>query len=76
MCLAIPGKVLSIKENTAEVDLDGILLKANISLVPEIKVGEYCLIHAGFAIEQIDEDYALETRKYLKELRDGDHEIK
>ena len=76
MCLAVPGKVLSIKENQAEVDLDGIMVKTNISLVPEIKIGEYCLIHAGFAIEQIDEDYALETRKYLRELRDGDPKSK
>ena len=76
MCLAVPGKVLSINENMAEVDLDGIMIRTNITLVPDIKIGGYCLIHAGFAIEQVDEDYALETRKYLKEIRDGDPEIK
>ena len=72
MCLAVPGKVVFVKENMAEVDLDGAVLMVNVSLVPDIKAGEYCLIHAGFAIEQIDEEYAMETRKYLKELYDGD----
>lgn len=68
MCLAVPGKVLSIKGNMAEVDFDGVKREVNIAMVPEIKKGMYCLVHTGFAIEAIDEEYALETKKYLDEM--------
>ncbi|HDQ25569.1 MAG TPA: HypC/HybG/HupF family hydrogenase formation chaperone [bacterium] len=71
MCLAIPGKVISSEGTTADVDFDGAKRKVNISLVPDIQKGEYCLVHAGFAIEKIDEEYAMETKKYLKELQDA-----
>ncbi|MFP4466639.1 MAG: HypC/HybG/HupF family hydrogenase formation chaperone [Candidatus Goldiibacteriota bacterium] len=68
MCLAMPGKVLKKNKNKAVVDFNGIEMEIDITLTPEIKKGEYCLVHAGFAIEQIDEEYALESKKYLEEL--------
>jgi hydrogenase expression/formation protein HypC len=60
MCLAIPSKILSIKGNTAEIDVGGNTKEVNIILTPEAKVGEYVLLHAGFAINVIDEQSAEE----------------
>jgi hydrogenase expression/formation protein HypC len=60
MCLAIPSKILSIKGNTAEIDVGGNTKEVNIILTPEAKVGEYVLLHAGFAIQVIDEQSAEE----------------
>ncbi len=61
MCLAIPGKIKRIfDDNTAEIQIGGIIKKANLDLIPKIKVGDYVLLHAGFAIEVIDQKEALE----------------
>jgi hydrogenase expression/formation protein HypC len=60
MCLAIPSKILSIKGNTAEIDVGGNTKEVNIILTPEAKVGDYVLLHAGFAIQVIDEQSAEE----------------
>jgi hydrogenase expression/formation protein HypC len=68
MCLAIPGKVITKEESLADIDFGGVKRKVNIMLVPDIKPGDYCLVHAGFAIERIDEAYAMETKKYLEEM--------
>ncbi len=53
MCLAVPGKVLEIDGDRAKVDYGGVIRDANISMVPA-KVGDYVLVHAGFAIEIMD----------------------
>ncbi len=60
MCLAIPSKILSIRGHTAEIDVGGNTKEVNIILTPEAKVGDYVLIHAGFAIQVIDEQAAAE----------------
>lgn len=61
MCLAIPGKILSIEESKALVDFDGIRKKVIIALLPKAQVGNYVIVHAGYAIETIDETAALES---------------
>lgn len=68
MCLAIPALVRSIKGNQAEVDIEGVTRQASIQLTPEVKVGDYVLLHTGYAINIIDEAEAKETLKLLKEL--------
>ncbi len=68
MCLAIPALVKSIDGYMAEVDIDGVTRQASIQLTPEVKVGDYVLLHTGYAINVIDEDEAKETLKLLKEL--------
>ena len=68
MCLAIPALVKSIDGYHAEVDIDGVTRQASIQLTPDVKVGEYVLLHTGYAINTIDEDEAKETIKLLKEL--------
>ena len=64
MCLAIPGKIIAIKNQLATVDFDGIEKEVNIFLV-DVKIGEYVMVHAGFAIEKMDDEYAKEMQGYL-----------
>ncbi len=68
MCLAIPAKVLAKKGNTAKVDFgEGTTKDVDVTLV-DVKVGEYVIVHAGFAIEVIDETDAKETLRLWDEL--------
>jgi len=67
MCLAIPAKVISIKNNTAEIESFNIKKNVDISLVPNVKTGDYVIVHAGFAIQVIDKKEAMITQDYFKE---------
>jgi hydrogenase expression/formation protein HypC len=68
MCLAIPAKVISIKEDKAQVDFgEGVLREVNVALV-NAKVGNYVLVHAGYAIQVVDEKEALETLRLWSEI--------
>ena len=64
------GKVTRIKNNMAEVDMGGIKKDADIRMINDIKVGDYVLVHAGFAIEKIDPEHARETLELLREMKD------
>ena len=68
MCLGIPGKVIEIAKNVAKVDVGGILRDISLDLCPEVSVGEYVLIHTGFAIQKVDEEEAKETLELLRQL--------
>jgi hydrogenase expression/formation protein HypC len=68
MCLAIPGKILNIEGNSAIVDFDGIKQKVIIALIQNPEVGKFVIVHAGYAIEQMDEKDALEAIEQWKEL--------
>jgi hydrogenase expression/formation protein HypC len=68
MCLAIPARVKSIKGVEAEVEIGGVSRKASIMLTPEAKVGDYVLLHTGYAINVIDEEEAEETLKLFEEI--------
>jgi len=68
MCLAIPALVKSIDGYLAEVDIDGVTRQVSIQLTPDVKVGDYVLLHTGYAINVIDEAEAEETLKILEEL--------
>ena len=67
MCLAIPGKVVSVEGTIAVIDFGGVQRETNVSLV-EVKPGDYVIVHAGFAIQTVDEIDALETIKLWEEL--------
>ncbi len=71
MCLAVPGKILSINGNSAEADFGGIKRKVDISMLPGCKTGDYVLVHVGFAIQKIDEETARETHRLLSEAAGG-----
>jgi hydrogenase expression/formation protein HypC len=68
MCLAVPGKVIERQDDEATVDLQGNRLKVSTALTPEVGVGDWVLVHAGFAITQLDEQEALETWDYLQQV--------
>jgi hydrogenase expression/formation protein HypC len=71
MCLGIPGKVIEIEKNLAKVDVGGLIRDISIELCPEVSVGEYVLIHTGFAIQKVDEKEAEETLEFLKEMAEA-----
>ena len=67
MCLAFPGKIIEIENQQATADFDGATKKINIGLVPDIKKGEWVIVHAGFAIEKLtDQDAWLVLEEYEK----------
>lgn len=68
MCLAIPVKVIKINKNLAEVDMAGVKRQVDVRFLEDVRVGDYILVHAGFAIEKIDEQEAAETLKLLKDI--------
>ena len=71
MCLAIPALVKSIDGYQAEVDIDGVTRQVSIQLTPDVRVGDYVLLHTGYAINVIDETEAQETLKLLRELSEA-----
>ena len=68
MCLAVPARVVSITGQIAQVELGGLTRQANIMLVPGLRLGDYVLLHAGFAIQTLDEADARETMNLLAEI--------
>ncbi len=68
MCVAIPGKVLEIYEGNSLVEFGNLRKKINTSLIENLVVGEYVLVHVGCAIEKIEEKEAMETLNIFKEL--------
>ena len=68
LCLAIPGKILEINGNSALVDFDGIKKDVIIALIQNPEVGKYVIVHAGYAIEIMDEKEALESVEQWKEI--------
>lgn len=68
MCLAVPARVASINGEEAVLDYGGVKRKANISMLSDVKVGDYVLVHVGYAISKMDEEEALETLKLWDEM--------
>lgn len=69
MCLAVPAEVLELKENDmALAELGGVRKEISLMLVDEVKAGDYVLVHAGFAIEKIDESEARKTLELFEEI--------
>lgn len=79
MCLAIPGKITQIYQkdslHMAKIDFGGISREICLAYTPEAKVGDYALIHVGFAISLMDEDEAQETLKLIREVTGFENEI-
>ncbi|HUV51138.1 MAG TPA: HypC/HybG/HupF family hydrogenase formation chaperone [Anaerolineae bacterium] len=67
MCLAIPSKIIKIENNIGTIDVDGVQRKVSLLLLEDAKVGDYVIVHAGFALHKIDETVAMETLQLLKE---------
>lgn len=67
MCLAVPMRLVSREELTGVVELSGVRREISLMLLPEAEVGSYVLVHAGYAIAQVDEQEAEETLRLLRE---------
>ncbi len=69
MCLGIPAKVVEVdEENLGKVDYIGTKVKTNFSLLERVRVGDWVIVHAGFAIARLDEEEAQETLSLLREI--------
>jgi hydrogenase expression/formation protein HypC len=67
MCLAIPSRIVHIENEMATIDVDGVRREASLLLLEEARVGDYVIVHAGFAIQRIDEAAARETLDLLRQ---------
>ena len=67
MCLAIPSRITKIEKNMATIDVEGVQREASLLLLEDARVGDYVIVHAGFAIQKLDESAAQETLDLLRE---------
>ena len=81
MCLAVPGKIISIQTaedllfKSANVSFDGVVREVNLAAVPEAEIGDYVLVHVGMALSVIDEEEAEKTMQYFREIDEFDQEL-
>jgi hydrogenase expression/formation protein HypC len=79
MCLGVPGKITEIYEanglKMGKIDFGGVTREACLAYIPDVEVGEYCIIHVGFAISKLSEAEAMETLNLLREIADLDEEL-
>ena len=73
MCLAVPGRILSIEEadpafRSGRVDFAGIVKQVNLSYVPDAAIGDYVVVHVGFALSVVDEEEAQQVFRYLRDM--------
>ena len=71
MCLAIPSKITKIENDMATIDVDGVQRQASLLLLDDAVPGDYVIVHAGFAIQKVDEASAQETLRLLKEAAEA-----
>ncbi len=75
MCLAVPMRVVEIKGSQASADLGGVKRWVNLALLEDVKTGDYIVVHAGFAIQKLDQKEAEKTLAVLQEMIDTQDEI-
>jgi len=75
MCLSIPAEIMSIDGEMAKVSIGGTIVNASLQLLESPKIGEFVLLHSGFAIERLSKEEAEETLKLFKELGDINDQI-
>lgn len=72
MCLAVPSRIIEINDTRAKVDVDGVVREASIMLLDDVKIGDYVIVHAGFAINKVDEAAALQTLADMRTILASD----
>jgi len=72
MCLAVPSKIIEINDTTARVDVDGVTRETSMLLIDDAKIGDYVIVHAGFAISKVDEESALQTLEDMRNILAAD----
>lgn len=75
MCLGVPGRIVSISgvtelDRTGKINFGGVIKEANLAYVPEAQVGDYVIVHVGFAISRLDEQEAEQTFEYLRQINE------
>ncbi len=68
MCLAVPSKIIEINDSIAKVDVDGVIRETSMMLIDNAKIGDYVIVHAGFAISKVDEEAALQTLQDMRNI--------
>jgi len=68
MCVAVPAKIITVSDNIALIESAGVSKKIDISLVPEVKAGDYVIVHAGFAIQVVDTEEAQKILELFETL--------
>jgi hydrogenase expression/formation protein HypC len=71
MCLGVPGRVVCINEDIAEVDFGGVKREVSLLICPDVMEGDYVLVHVGFAIQRLEKEEALETLRLFDEIERG-----
>lgn len=72
MCLAVPSKIIEIQDSLARVEVDGVVREASLLLLDDMKIGDYVIVHAGFAISKLDEESALQTLEDMRSILAAD----
>lgn len=75
MCLAVPSKIIQINDMIAKVDVDGVIRETSIMLLDDAKIGDYVIVHAGFAISKVDEEAALQTLEDMRNILANETEL-
>ena len=71
MCLAVPARIEAVRDHEADVDMGGVNLRVSLMLTPDARVGDYVIVHAGYAISVMAEAEAQETLRLLREMDDA-----
>jgi len=71
VCLAIPARVVQVEEGLGLVDVGGVVREASFMLLPDVQIGDYVLLHAGYALQRVDEAEAEETLRLLAEMAEA-----
>ncbi len=72
MCLAVPSRIIEMNGGVAKVDVDGVVREASLMLLDDVKIGDYVIVHAGFAISKVDEEAALQTLEDMRTILAAD----
>jgi hydrogenase expression/formation protein HypC len=72
MCLAIPSKIIEIRGDLARVSVDGVTRETSLALLDDVKIGDFVIVHAGFAISKLDEAAALQTLEDMRQMLAAD----
>jgi len=75
MCLSIPAKIVEINDQMAKVEVGGVKYEASLQMLTDVKVGDYVLLHTGFAIEKIDEEEAIATLQVFEDFENLNKEL-
>ncbi len=73
MCLAVPARIVEIDGHRAKVDVAGVAREASLMMLPDARVGDYVIMHAGFAIQRLDEAEALATLALFDQMAEAEH---